>query len=388
MRKSFLPYCKPAVDASDIAAVGEALANGWLTSGPKVRQFETAFAAKAGVAHAVALNSCTAGLHLGMIALGVTAGDDVVMPALSFVAAAQCARHLGARPVFADIDPVTYCSTAACFERALTPRTKLILSMGYAGRPAGIADIVALGRARGIAVLEDAALAVGTLDGGLWAGHSAPAAYSFYATKNLQTAEGGMFLTSDAALAERIRLLSLHGMDRDAWKRYEQRGTWRYDVVAEGHKYNMPDLAAALGLAQLQRIDALQTRRHHIAAHYTAALARIPGVTPAAAENLGAGGVHSWAFYPVSVERERAGVSRDAFIEALRDRNIGTSVHYIPTDRFTAFADLPPTDLAVTHELADRLISLPLYPGMSDADCDDVVAALAEIASDRAPIAV
>jgi dTDP-4-amino-4,6-dideoxygalactose transaminase len=381
VRAEFLPYCRPSIVPADIEAVAATMRGGWLTTGPSVRAFEERFAAASGVRHAVAVSSCTAGLLLGMIALGVEAGDEVIMPSLTFVAGAQCARQLGAVPVFADVDPQTLCITASSVERVRTLRTKLIMPMHYAGYPADVAEIVALAQRYGIAVLEDAAHAAGMLDRGRWAGsESDGAAYSFYATKNLATGEGGMVLTNRDDVMERVRIHALHGMDRDAWKRYAQGGAWRYDVTVTGHKCNLSDLAAALGLTQLARLDAMQRRRTAIAGRYRAALAGVAGVTPAAPA-LSEGSEHAWCMFVVRIDEEAAGISRDAFIEELFARNIGTSVHYVPTHLFTAFADSAGADLPVTNRVWPELVSLPLYPDMTDGDVDDVMRAVRAVTS-------
>jgi len=376
-RAEYLPYCRPALDTGDLKAVVDTLERGWLTTGPIVKRFEADFAAASGARHAIALNSCTAAMHLGLLALGVGPGDEVVLPALSFVAAANLALQLGADPVFCDVEPDTLCMSVATIDRVVTKRTKVILTMHYAGRPATAAPIVAFARSRGIRVFEDAALAVGTLDDGLWPGARADAAaFSFYATKNVTTAEGGMFVTNDDAIADRVRTLSLHGMDKDAWKRYERGGSWRYDVVETGYKYNMPDMAAAIGVSQLARLPALQRRRDDLAALYLEALDEIPGVSPAALGSMGPHDKHSWCVFPISVDESAAGVSRDAFIDQLRDRNIGTSVHYIPSHLFTAYKRRQHGPLRVTEAEWRRLVSLPLFPSMSDSDVRDVIGAM------------
>jgi dTDP-4-amino-4,6-dideoxygalactose transaminase len=376
MRPEFLPYCRPFIEQDDIDAVTDTLSRGWLTTGPKVREFEQRFGEAAGVRHAVALNSCTAALHLGMIALGVGEGDEVVMPSLSFVAAANCAVQIGAKPVFCDVDPDTLCLSVATIERVTTPRTKVILTMHYAGRPASAGPIVAWAKTKGIKVFEDAALAIGMLDAGEWSGTRADAAaYSFYATKNVTSAEGGMFLTNDDALMERVRQLSLHGMDRDAWKRYTSAGSWRYDILEHGYKDNLPDLAAALGISQLKKLDAMQRRRDEIARAYTEALTSIPGVTVGGIGNMGPKDRHSWCMFPIQIDERAAGISRDRLIDELKALNIGTSVHYIPSHHFTAHRSSA-VELPVTDEVWQQLVSLPLYPGMTDADVADVVDAL------------
>lgn len=389
MRSEFLPYCRPTVDHADIYAVVDALNNGWLTTGPKAAQFEAAFAERSEVKHAIALNSCTAGLHLAMITLGIGPGDEVVMPSLTFVAGAQCALHVGAKPVFCDVDVRTLCATPETIAAVTTERTRMIISMGYAGRPAGIEAILAFAEPRGIPVIEDAALNAGTLDNGAWAGkRSRAAVYSFYATKNINTAEGGMFVTNDDELAQRVRSLVLHGMTRDAWRRYQQGGSWRYDVVAEGHKYNMPDISAALGLMQLARLDAMQIRRSELARYYVSALRELPGLTPAATGNMRPSDRHSWAFFPVIVDRSQVGASRDEVIELLTSENIGTSVHYIPSHHFSLFRGDRDADLPVTNALSEQIMSLPLFPSMSLNDVDDVLVALKKSAARSRSIAL
>lgn len=376
MRETFLPYCRPDTSGEELAAVAECLRNGWLTTGPKVTEFEREFAAASGVKHAIALNSCTAALHVGLLAAGVGPGDEVVMPSLTFVAGAQCTLEVGARPVFCDVDLDTLTAHREHFEAAITPKTRAIVAMPYAGRPMDVRPLAAFARERGIALIEDAAHAAGMLDRGEWAGtHSTLAAYSFYATKNLTTAEGGMLLTNDDAVMERVRVLSLHGMDRDAWKRYTAKGSWRYDVREPGFKYNMPDLAAAMGLVQLRRLPEMQRRRDEIAARYSAALRGLPGLVLQAPPS-NAGDRHSWCMFVVRVDPETAEISRDDVIERMKTQNVGTSVHYIPTHHFSAYRDLPYGPLPNTERLWREIISLPLFPGMSDEDADDVIAAV------------
>ncbi len=376
MRSEFLPYCRPYIEQDDIAAVTDTMARGWLTTGPKVREFEQLFGEAAGVKHAVALNSCTAAIHLGFIALGAGEGDEIVMPSLSFVAGANCAVQIGAKPVFCDVDPKTLCLSVETIERVVTPRTKIIMTMHYAGRPANAAPIVAWAKPRGIKVFEDAALAIGMLDDGQWSGTRADAAaYSFYATKNVTSAEGGMFLTNDDALMERVRILALHGMDRDAWKRYTSAGSWRYDIMEHGYKDNMPDIAAALGISQLKKLAVMQRRRVEIAQSFVAALETIPGISAGGLEAMGSRDRHSWCMFPILVDEREAGIGRDQLIEELKAKNIGTSVHYIPSHHFTAHKNLR-ADVPATDAIWQQLISLPLYPAMTDADVDDVVDAL------------
>lgn len=375
MRETFLPYCRPAVTQGEIDAVTESMRNGWLTTGPRVKEFEEAFARAAGVKHAVALNSCTAALHVGLIAAGIGPGDDVVMPSLTFAAGAQCTLEIGARPVFCDVDAETFSVTVETLERALTPATKAIIVMPYGGRPLGIDEIVRFAREREITIIEDAAHAAGMLDRGEWSGtRSDLAAYSFYATKNLTTAEGGMLVTNDDRIMERARILSLHGMDRDAWKRYTQGGTWHYDIVEPGFKYNMPDISAAMGLVQLRRLAEMQAERGAIARRYLDAFSDIPSIIcqkPPSGES----DRHSWCMFAVRVTA-RAGVDRNALIEQLKKLNIGTSVHYIPTHHFRAYRKFAPEGLPVTDEIAQQILSFPLFPGMTEGEVEDTIDAV------------
>jgi len=251
--------------------------------------------------------------------------------------------------------------------------------MHYGGHPGGIREISAIAKPLGISVLEDAAHAVGTIDGGQWPGaYSDAAAFSFYATKNITSAEGGMLLTKDDNLAERVRILALHGMDRDAWKRYMRGGTWVYDVIEVGYKCNLPDMTGALGLSQLKKLSVLQAMRDSLAKLYIEKLAPIPGIRPVASFAQEPDR-HSWCLFAINVDESIAGVSRDQLIDELRARNIGTSVHFIPTHRFSAYQRTRKVDLSTTDRVWQNILSLPLYPGMTVSDIDDVVEALEDI---------
>lgn len=376
MPDGFLPYCRPDVDDAELAAIAECIRNGWLTTGPKVKEFEDAFARASGVKYAIAVNSCTAALHIGLLAAGVKPGDEVVMPALTFVAGAQCTLEIGATPVFCDVDEETLTADLECIRAAVTPRTKAIITMPYAGRPMNVAGIVEFARERGIAVIEDAAHAAGMLDRGEWAGTSSTlAAYSFYATKNLTTAEGGMLVTNDEQIMERVRALSLHGMDRDAWKRYTVKGSWRYDVREPGFKYNMPDIAAAMGLVQLGRLAEMQAKRDELAQRYACGLADIPGISLQAPPSY-ADDRHSWCMFVVRIDPKACGIDRDTLIEELKERGIGTSVHYIPTHHFSGYRSYASERLRTTDRVWTNIISLPLYPTMTGAQVDAVIHAI------------
>ncbi|HKU68032.1 MAG TPA: DegT/DnrJ/EryC1/StrS aminotransferase family protein [Candidatus Baltobacteraceae bacterium] len=383
MPERFIPYCRPDISDTEIAAVVDSMRNGWLTTGPKVHEFEQAFARASGVKHAVAVNSCTAALHIGLLAAGVQPGDEVVMPALTFVAGAQCTLEIGATPVFCDVDEETLTAHVEQYEQVITPRTKAIIAMPYGGRPMNVKRLAAFARERGLILIEDAAHAVGMLDDGEWAGaRSALAAYSFYATKNLTTAEGGVLLTNDDAIMERVRVLSLHGMDRDAWKRYTAKGSWQYDVREPGFKYNMPDIAAAIGIAQLQRLPEMQERRDAIAARYRKAFADVPGLALQKPVE-GTRDRHSWCMFAVCIDPDAAGISRDAFIEELKARNVGTSVHYIPTHHFSGYRRFASDYLSVTDRIGRLIVSLPLYPTLSDQEVEQVISAVKSVTIGR-----
>jgi dTDP-4-amino-4,6-dideoxygalactose transaminase len=383
VRSTFLPYCRPVLSDDEIASVTTSLRNGWLTTGPKVRELEEQFARRSGVKHAIALNSCTAALHVALHATGIAPGDEVIMPSLTFVAGAQCTLELGGKPVFADVDPETLSVTLDTIAACVTEKTKVIMPMPYAGRPLDIRPIVEFAHERGIRVVEDAAHAAGMLDRNEWSGvQGDAAAYSFYATKNLTSAEGGMLLTNDDTLAERARVVSLHGMDRDAWKRYTAAGTWRYDVREPGFKYNLADPLASLALAQLERLDNMQQRRDAIASRYASRIPELRGLSLQAAPR-NEGDRHSWCMFVILVDERQAGTERDALIESLREANIGTSVHYIPTHLFTGYSSLERGTLTQTESVWQQLVSLPLYPAMSDEDVDDVLEALERIVTPR-----
>jgi dTDP-4-amino-4,6-dideoxygalactose transaminase len=371
-----VPYYRPFIESDEIEAVSECLRNGWLTTGPRVAEFEELFSKQSGIKHAIALNSCTAGLHLALVALGVGPGDEIIMPSMTFVAGAQCALHVGAVPVFADIDEHSLCLTPETIGPLITKRTKVIMPMQFGGAPLDINSLNALAESRGILVLEDAAHAAGTLDRrGRWAGAASTcAAYSFYATKNITTGEGGMLVTNDDHLAEQVRILALHGMDKDAWCRYSFGSKYGYDVVATGFKYNMSDLAAAIGIVQLGKLEQLQAKRDIIADFYERELGDLNGLRLVAKRPTV--GRHSWCVYSVLIDERTIGKSRDEVFASLLQQGVGASVHFIPTHQFSAFRNRAHAPLPITEEVARQLLSLPLYPGMELDDASFVVGAL------------
>ncbi len=380
VRDSFLPLASPWIGEREKALVLETLESGWITTGPRTLEFGKRIAELAGARHGLAVNSATGALHLGLAALGVGRGDEVITSAYTFAACVNVIEHVGATPVLADIEPDTLCIDPRAVERAITPRTKAILPVDYAGHPCDYDALLPLCRARGVRVVEDAAHALGAAWHGRPLGSLADiTAFSFYATKNLTTGEGGAAVTDDDALAERMGLLSLHGMNRDAWKRYTDTGSWYYEVSAPGFKYNMSDVLAAMGLGQLERFADFQRRRAEIVARYDAGLADVPEVrTP----HTRAGATHAWHLYPIGLELERLTLDRAAFIRELRAENIGTSVHFIPIHFHPHFARTlgrREGDFPVAEDVYRRAITLPLFPRMSDQDADDVIAAVRKI---------
>lgn len=379
MRNGFLPYCLPDIGEHEIQSVIETLRSGWITTGPKVKEFEEAFRRYTGAAHAVAVSSCTAALHLSLAALGIGPGDEVLVPTLTFCATANVVVHLGARPVLVDVDRHGLFDPELA-EAAITQRTKAIIPVHYAGQPCEMDRIEAFASRYGLHVIEDAAHAVGASYQGRKIGvHSTAVAFSFYATKNMTTGEGGMVTTSDGSLAERIRCLALHGMSRDAWRRYSQAGHWYYEVLEPGYKYNMTDLQAALGLPQLDRLDAFIDRRRQIARRYEEAFRElealeIPVELP--------GRTHVYHLYPVRICDGALSLSRAEFIEELKRAGIGSGVHFIPLHRHPyyrkTFGYLP-EEFPSAERLYRGLVSLPLYPRMKEEDVEDVIRAVLSI---------
>ncbi len=362
MRDSFLPFAPPDIGNDEIAAVVETLRSGWMTTGPKTAAFEKSFAETVGAEAALALNSGTAALHLALLAHGIGAGDEVVVPVMTFSSDAHVVEHVGARPAFVDVDPTTL-NLASSDGRWCMP-------VHLYGGPCTVGGKIAV---------EDAAHAIpARIDGITIGGRGNLTAFSFYATKNLTTGEGGM-LTGPGELVERARAWSLHGMSRDAWRRYDGTGSWRYDVDRAGFKYNITDLASAIGLVQLKRLPDLYTRRRAIAGRYTEALSSFPELE---LPNEQPGTQHAWHIYAIRLHLDRMKIDRDQFIEELRVRNIGTSVHFIPIHLLSYYRDkygLRTEDFPVATREFERLVSIPIYPQMTDRDVDDVIVAVDDV---------
>jgi perosamine synthetase len=379
-----IPFHRPSIGAAEREAVLEVLESGWLTTGERTMRFEEAIRERLGVDHAVAVNSATAALHLALEAIGVGPADEVVVPTYTFAACGEVVRYLGARPRLADVDAATLNLTAETIEAQLRPETKAIIVVHFGGLMADMASIVELADARGIAVIEDAAHALPASRDGRAAGTVGTAgALSFYATKTVTTGEGGMLLTNDQRVAERAQVMRLHGISRDAWKRYTAAGSWFYEIEDVGFKYNMTDLSAAIGIVQLARAEEMRLSRERVARRYTSALdaAGLGDVVdgPARAAD---GDVHAWHLYPVRLRADRLAIDRAAVIERLRDAGIGTSVHFIPLHLHPYYRrtyDYRPEDLPIAVAEYEREISLPIYPDLDDSQVDRVVETLAAV---------
>ncbi len=354
------------------------LETGWLTSGPFAAQLEQEFAAYCGVEHAFAASSCTTAMHLALVALGIGAGDEVLTTPLTWPATANVIVQTGAKPVFCDVDPVTLCIDPDEVAARVTTRSRAIMPVHYAGQPCAMDELLATADVHGLAMIEDAAHAVETrADGGRKVGAIGDATcFSFYANKNLAAGEGGMLTLRDDEFADRVRSLRLHGLDRDAWKRYKRQGPGRYDVVEPGYKYNLSDLHAGVALGQLHRIDEHHASRAAQTARYDEGLVGLAGITPVG-RRLGPGAVHANHLYVVRIDPAIAGADRDAYAEALREAEIGSGLHFLAVHELTWYRARNP-ELRLPHaELAAReVLSLPLSPAHTLDDIDDVIGVL------------
>lgn len=380
-RTQFLPFSPPTIGDEEIAEVVDTLRSQWITTGPKTKRFETEFAAAVNAPAALALNSCTAGLHTALATLGIGPGDEVITTPITFAASVNVIEHVRARPVLVDVEADTLNIDPLAVARAINHRTRAILPVHFAGHPAELDSLQAIADSHRLAILEDAAHALPASYRGrqIGAGKN-PAAFSFYATKNLTTAEGGM-LTGDAEFVDRARVFSLHGMSRDAWKRYDRGGSWRYDILLPGFKYNMTDIQSALGLVQLKRLADFDARRREIVARYQEAFGADEAFEcPAERSHVS----HAWHLYVLRIRPDVLSIGRDQFVDELTRRNIGTSVHFIPIHLHPYYRDTygyAAGDLPVAYEAFQRLFSLPLHPRLTDADVTDVIEAVLDVAN-------
>ena len=379
-RLKYLPFALPDIDETELREVKEVLESAWITTGPKTKQFESAFANAVNVKHAIAVNSCTAALHLALEAIGLQRGDEVLTTPYTFAASAEVIRYFDAKPILVDVDSRCLNMNPELIERAITPRTKAILPVHIAGLPANLDAIHSIALKNGLPVIEDAAHAFPTKYKGKMIGSLSQATcFSFYATKTITTGEGGMICTNDEALAARCRIMALHGISKDAWKRYTAEGMWYYEIVAPGFKYNMTDVAAAMGIAQLRKAQKMLARRQEIARRYNEAFSSIPKLqVPHDNPEM----QHAWHLYMLRLNLEQLRIDRAQFLIELKNRNIGSSVHFIPLHIHPYYRETygyKPEDFPVAYREYRREISLPIYSKMSDQDISDVIAAVVKI---------
>lgn len=378
---NFIPFSAPEIGDSEINEVVDTLRSGWITTGPKVRQFESDFQYFIGNdTEVIAVNSATSGLHLALEALGVSKGDEVIIPSLTFTATAEVVRYLGANVKLVDVNPTTLNIDIDSIKNAITLKTKVIIPVHYAGLSCDMDEILSLAKEFGLKVVEDAAHALPTTYKGDMIGslRSDITVFSFYANKTMTTGEGGMIVTRHLDLAKRMKIMRLHGIDRDVFDRFQSKKlAWYYEVVAPGFKYNMTDIAAAMGIHQLKKLPGFLERRRYLSQRYFEALADLPVILPADDTN---GGSHSWHLFVIRLQDD-AKMNRNELIQFLSDKGIGSSVHYVPLHRQPYWRDryqltnnmFPETDKAYLS-----MISIPLYTAMSDEKQDRVIQALYE----------
>jgi len=379
VRPTFLPYGRQSVDEADIQAVVEVLRSDWLTTGPKVAEFEEAFAARVGATHAISLSSGTAALHGAVFAAGLKSGDEAITTPLTFAATANCVLYQGATPVFADVCPDTLNLDPEQIDKKISPRTKAILPVDYAGHPAELAPILETARRHGLIVIEDACHALGAEYSGRRVGSIADmTVFSFHPVKHITTGEGGMVATNNPEFAETLRRFRNHGISSDARQR-QSAGQWHYEMVLLGFNYRLPDIVCALGLQQLKRLDANLARRREIAARYTATFSEISGlIVPAVRPDVNP----AWHLYPIRLDMEKLTADRAQIFRALRAENIGVNVHYIPVHLHPYYRErfgYKGGEFPVAEDGYARLISLPMFHGMSNQDANDVIAAVKKV---------
>lgn len=385
----FIPFSLPSIGDEEIEAVSEVLRSGWITTGPVAKAFEEEFASYVGAAHAVALNSCTAALHLALETVGLKSAEAVITSPLTFAATAEVVRYFDARPVFIDIEPGSMNMDASLLDEkisslkkdGITPRA--VIAVHYAGLPSDMDTVMEIARRHGVFVIEDAAHALSASYKGRPVGSIGDiTCFSFYASKNITTAEGGMATTDNPEWAKRMRIMSLHGIDRDAWMRHRGENTWRYEIVEAGYKYNLTDMAAAMGLVQLRKAGGFLGRRTEIASVYDTELGGIPQISLPVKRPPG-DVVHAWHLYVLRLDLEMLVIDRDRFIQELKSRGVGASVHFIPLHIHPYYRDMygyVPGDFPAAYDAYGRVVSLPIYPAMSDGDVQRAAAAVLDVA--------
>jgi dTDP-4-amino-4,6-dideoxygalactose transaminase len=398
--ENFLPFSQPSIEEEEISEVIDALRSGWITTGPKVKLFEKEFAKYIGCKHAIAVNSCTAALHLALEAIGIREGDEIITSPMTFAATGEVIRYFNARPVFIDIDPITMNLDVELLKDTVKrkcgsesgAKLKAIIPVHYAGYPCDMESIATIASNYNLKVIEDAAHAFPAFYQGEAIGRIGDiTCFSFYATKNITTGEGGMITTENEEYADRMRIMSLHGISKDAWKRYTAEGNWYYEIIAPGYKYNLTDIAAALGIAQLKKADIFWERRAQIANLYSEAFKDLLEIDiPLREEGRkkrweGENSTkHSWHLYVIKLNLEYLKIDRNLFIEELRAKGIGTSVHFIPLHIHPYYRNAfgyKPEDFPVAYDIYKKIISLPIYPKMTNKDVERVIGAVIDVIS-------
>lgn len=388
---AFIPYSRPVLDEEEINEVVSTLRSGWLTTGPKVAQFESDFAQYVGADFALAVNSATAGLHLALEAIGVGPGDKVVTTVHTFTATAEVIRYLGAEPVFVDIQSDSYNIDPELVEKALEEHqnVKAVIPVHYAGQAADMTKLMQLAKKYNVKIIEDAAHALPTTHNGQLIGTIGDiTVFSFYANKTITTGEGGMVVTNDESIAKRIKTMRLHGINRDVFDRFtSNKPNWYYEIVAPGYKYNMMDMCAAIGIHQLKKADKFQQARNVIATKYSDAFSELPVIVPAKVNETD---IHAWHIYSLQLEIEKLHITRDQFIEKMSEHGIGTSVHYIPLHRMPYWKEsysLVDEQFPISSRVSDRHVSLPNFASMTDDEVSAVIRAVTHILTEATTIA-
>ncbi len=379
-RDTFLPYALPMLEDEEINEVVNSIRSNWISKGPKTIEFEKKFAQYVGAKHAVATNSCTAALHIALVTKGISIGDEVITTPMTFASTANTIVHTGAKPIFVDIDPVTYNIDVNKIEDKITNRTKAIIPVHYAGQSCDMDKILEIAKKYDLFVLEDAAHAVYTKYKDKMIGSIGDAtAFSFYVTKNLCTAEGGMLTTNDDEFAKKARTISLHGMNKAAWNRYGKGNAWYYEILYPGFKYNMTDIQAAMGLHQLKKLENMQRIREEYVAMYNDSFKEMEEIIE---PKVIAKNRHAWHLYVIQINDQLLTIDRNKFIEELANANIGTSVHFIPVHLHPYYKETygyKKGDYPVAESIYERIVSLPLYPKMLKQDVEDVINAVKHI---------
>lgn len=374
MKNDFLLFHKPFISEEEVDEIVDTVRSGWISMGPKTIRFENNFSEFIGVNKSVAVSSWTAAGHLSLEAFGINEGDEVIVPTMTFPATAEIVCYFKAKPVIVDVDEDTLNMSLDAVEKAITPKTKAIIPVHYGGQPCDLDEIHEIAKKHNLKVLEDAAHSLPAKYKGKTIGTiSDVTCFSFYATKTLSTGEGGMICTNDEEIAERVKIMRLHGINRDAWKRYTESGSWYYEVVAPGYKYNFTDLQASLGLPQLKKVNAMWNSRKRIAAKYTEALKDLDIIQ---LHTIKPDRDSSWHLFPVRLHLDRLTKNRAQIINELREKNIGVGVHFMPVHQHLYYSEtfnLSDADYPVASAAFPRLMSLPIYPGMTDENVDKVI---------------